>query len=357
VQIVLVDSWKREARGAPTKQGREEAKWNLARHTSLMGPMASCWLSPPPHNAKCDMGRVPGLSSEHFKIALRVRTGTELPVAYHRKGRDNYGRHFLKSHLLGWSTKKHDLVLYAVLEMLRASGCRTRDMSQIHNFPPLFALVDAKTGERATEPTNIRADGEFIDSQQKRGWIDVGITIPTDRHQKPLQAAAQYERTKKNKYESHRAKVVEAGGFYPTTTTLPIIFETYGAAGVNAQELIRRAVNLWEDYVHGERDPAATAIFAAGWKHKISTVLQWGNAQQIMSVARGEGAIMSRERSHMIAMDIIEQGRLENAAAAAREVQEGGNRWETGRQGDYAGKKQDEYPWSRGNQTNHHYRP
>ena len=69
---------------------------------------------------------------------------------------------------------------------------------------------------------------------------------------------------------------MEAGGFYPTTTTLPIIFETYGAAGVNAQELIRRAVNLWEDYVHGERDPAAAAIFAAGWKHKISTVLQWG---------------------------------------------------------------------------------
>ena len=181
--------------------------------------------------------------------------------------------------------------------------------------------------------------------------------MPTYKHQKPLQAAAKYERTKKGKYESHRAKVVEAGGFYPTTTTLPIIFETYGAAGVNAQELIRRAVNLWEDYVHGERDPAATAIFAAGWKHKISTVLQWGNAQQIMSVAKGEGATMSRERSHMIAMDIYEQGRLENAAAAAREIQEGGDRWETRRQGDYAGKKQGDYPWSRGNQTNHLYRP
>ena len=56
--------------------------------------------------------------------------------------------------------------------------------------------------------------------------------------------------------------------------------------------------------MHGERDPAAAAIFAAGWKHKISTILQWGNAQQRMSVAKGEGATMSRERSHMIAMDI-----------------------------------------------------
>ena len=76
-----------------------------------------------------------------------------------------------------------------------------------------------------------------------------------------------------------------------------------------------------------------------------------------MSVAKGEGATMSRERSHMIAMDIYEQGQFENAAAAAREIQEGGYRWETRRQGDYAGKKQGDYPWSRGNQTNHLYRP
>ena len=75
--------------------------------------------------------------------------------------------------------------------------------------------------------------------------------MPTDKHQKPFQAAEKYERTKKGKYEPHRSKVVEAGGFYPTTTTLPIIFETYDAAGVNAQELIRRAVNLWEDYRQG----------------------------------------------------------------------------------------------------------
>jgi hypothetical protein len=67
------------------------------------------------------------------------------------------------------------------------------------------------------------------------------------------------------------------------------------------------------EYVHGERDPAAKAIFAAAWKHKISTIMQWGNAQQVMAIAKGEEATISHERRQRAARDIYARAKAENS--------------------------------------------
>ena len=76
-----------------------------------------------------------------------------------------------------------------------------------------------------------------------------------------------------------------SAGYDPDTVTVPIIFEAYGAAGKNAQKLIRRIVHLWDDYTHGAIDPQARAAFEARWTQKLSMALQQGNAKLAMAIA------------------------------------------------------------------------
>ena len=88
---------------------------------------------------------------------------------------------------------------------------------------------------------------------------DVMITHPTGRTaaaHKPLHAAAKGERGKQAGYDAHKAKCRALGSTDPglDVPLIPLLFETYGAAGKNMQGFLRGMVRSYStQFVSGGR--------------------------------------------------------------------------------------------------------
>ena len=68
---------------------------------------------------------------------------------------------------------------------------------------------------------------------------------------------------------------------------LPLLFETFGAAGKTMLDLTRRVRKQYRAYILDHDDPKAEQVFHSTWMNRISTSLQIGTANMIHNIAMG----------------------------------------------------------------------
>ena len=123
-----------------------------------------------------------------------------------------------------------------LLQLLRAAGFRATDKC--------FGVYPAcQDGAGSTRTSKRIPDIVATDQYGTTTAYDVMITHPTGRTaaaHKPLHAATKGERGKQAGYDAHKAKCRALGSTDPglDMPLIPLLFETYGAAGKNMQGLL-----------------------------------------------------------------------------------------------------------------------
>ena len=119
------------------------------------------------------------------------------------------------------------------------------------------------------------------------------ITHPTGRTaaaHKPLHAATKGERGKQAGYDAHKARCRALGSTDPglDVPLVPLLFETYGAAGKNMQDFLRGMVRSYSTQILSLEDESATAYFRTYWSYRLSVAVACGTAAIVHHVPRGE---------------------------------------------------------------------
>ena len=159
----------------------------------------------------------------------------------------------------GWCIKRHGDVARVLMQFLRAAGFRATD-KRFNVYP----ACQQHTGGIKT--TKRIPDIIATDQNGTTAAFDVMITHPAGRTaatHKPLHAASQGEKGKQAGYDEHKAKCRAQGSTDPglSIPLVPLVFETYGAAGNNVQELICGVVRTYSTQILNLDDPSAVSYF------------------------------------------------------------------------------------------------
>ena len=132
-----------------------------------------------------------------------------------------------------------------------------------------------------------------VDHYGTTAAYDVMITHPTGRTaaaHKPLHTAAKGERGKQAGYDAHKARCRALGSTDPglDVPLVPLLFETYGAAGKNMQDFLRGMVRSYSTQILSLEDESATAYFRTYWSYRLSVAVACGTAAIVHHVPRGE---------------------------------------------------------------------
>ena len=115
------------------------------------------------------------------------------------------------------------------------------------------------------------------------------ITLPAAKAKEPLAAAKAGEKYKRDKYSKFMANCANENPGDPRLhrEVVPIVFETYGAAGPTTLEHMSLVRHQYGNVVLPCEDKSSESIFHSTWAHQLSTALQLGNAEAIYNIPRG----------------------------------------------------------------------
>ena len=263
--------------------------------------MAYHWLGLIPRLARMKIQpiRFPG---HLFKIALQYRCGLacvstqaegtrckcKCKVSGKRKTIDAYGTHLSVCPWGGWRIVRHDRVNSMYGEFLKEAGndvCWARVDKLTHALPS-----HSKDGGR----TRVQRIPDVIatDQQGHPSITDAMITLPTAKAKEPLAAAKAGEKYKRDKYSKFMLECAKENPEDPRLhrEVIPIVFETYGAAGPTALEHMSLIRHQYGNVVLPCEDKSSESIYHSTWAHQLSTALQLGNAGAIYNIPRGNRA-------------------------------------------------------------------
>ena len=184
----------------------------------------------------------------------------------------------------GWRIAKHDRLNSMYGKFLREVGndaCWARAEKLIHSLPS-----HSKDGGR----TRVQRIPDIIatDQQGYTSITDTMITLPTAKAKEPLDAAKAGEKYKRDKYSNFMLKCASENPEDPRLhrEIIPILFETYGAAGPTTLEHMSLVRHQYGNVVLPCEDKSSESIFYSTWAHQLSTALQLGNAGAIYNIPR-----------------------------------------------------------------------
>ena len=198
---------------------------------------------------------------------------------------DALGTHLSVCPWGGWRIAKHDHLNSMYGEFLKEAGndaCWARVDKLTHSLPS-----HSKNGGR----TRVQRIPDIIsvDQQGRVSLTDAMITLPTANAKKPLAAAKDGEKKKREKYEQFKSKCKRENPDDPRLSreVIPIVFETYGASGPTVLEHMSLTRHQCGGVVLPCEDNSSESVFYSKWAHELSTVLQLGNAAAIHNIPRG----------------------------------------------------------------------
>ena len=94
---------------------------------------------------------------------------------------------------------------------------------------------------------------------------------------------------KRDKYNKHINECIKEGNKSRRLNykMLPLLFDTFGAAGKTMLDLTRRVRKQYRAYILDHDDTKAEQVFHSTWMNRISTSLQIGTANMIHNIAMG----------------------------------------------------------------------
>ena len=218
------------------------------------------------------------MSSEH--VGGRCWCHEKQRGSKSRSAMDEYGKHLSACKWGSWSTKRHDDLTEVMAAWLTAAGnvVDTRRVTCQDVYP--------RKGEK-----NLRIIPDMF-SRDQRGIIltyDTMITRADYQANRALFAADAGEKMKRDKYNKHINECIKEGNKSRRLNykMLPLLFETFGAAGKTMLDLTRRVRKQYRAYVLDHDDPKAEQVFHSTWMNRISTSLQIGTANMIHNIAMG----------------------------------------------------------------------
>ena len=199
---------------------------------------------------------------------------------------DKYGRHLAACPWGGGRISRHDRVNAEVGTGLREAG----NAATWLRTDRLQKALPTHATSRGTSRVRVQrfADIAVTDQNDKDSVVDTKITRTT-LSREPLHAATAGERQKLASYENFLDKCRAED---PTDTRLnqaiiPVVFETYGAAGKLTRSLMDLARHQYSNNILQCEDKSSEQIFYSTWSQRIATALQIGNAIMIHNIPRG----------------------------------------------------------------------
>ena len=195
---------------------------------------------------------------------------------------DALGTHLSVCPWGGWRIAKHGHLNSMYGEFLREAGndaCWARVDKLTYSLPS-----HSKNGGR----TRVQRIPDIISTDQQGhvSLLDAMITLPTANAKKPLAAARDGEKKKREKYEHFKARCKKENPDDPRLNreVTPIVFETYGAAGPTVLEHMSLTRHQYGNIVLPCEDNSSESIFYSKWAYELSTALQLGNAEAIYNI-------------------------------------------------------------------------
>ena len=110
----------------------------------------------------------------------------------------------------------------------------------------------------------------------------------THSAKEPLDAARAAEKTKNDKYKKFNERCALENPRDPRLAreVVPIVFETYGAAGPATISHMALTRHQFGKLVLPVDDQSSESTFFSTWSHQIATALQLGNAEAIHNIPR-----------------------------------------------------------------------
>ena len=202
----------------------------------------------------------------------------------HRKLIDAYGIHLSTCPWGGWRICKHDRVNEQYGRFCQGAGndvCWAR-VDKLVNALPSHAKDEGRARVHRIP------DIVITDQLGNVTLTDTMLTLPNHSAKEPLDAARAAEKTKNDKYKKFNERCALENPRDPRLAreVVPIVFETYGAAGPATISHMALTRHQFGKLALPVDDQSSESTFFSTWSHQIATALQLGNAEAIHNIPR-----------------------------------------------------------------------